>query len=460
MTDNHGNISIKGIIIILSLFLFSAALIGIGAYYSYSSSPKKVLKQTLTTVSNNINNLVSRDEKYRLDNTFSLESDIKTITWYDVTDPDMLEHKDFLNNYLNFESKIKIIQNEEKEKAYFHIHAKENNLDYMDLKYLIKESTGYYYNNYITNKYINMGTNNYFETISKDTNTRSNIEYLNTYIIDSLTNNISDKYMETSQEKVSLNNGDFNSDKISIELDNQKINDLFKLVLKDLKKDDKSSKILGNYFDGFNDYKLKNKKYLKKKEKLTINIYTTQLTGKLLKIEVIDQLDTKVHKYVYEVLNNPLSELYVIEDEKVKNIYEITKESDNKYNINVIDNKGKEIGTILFNKTDKETILDVSINSNLERLDIDYKASYKDIKKDSYTEDIGLEVKYLKKNKNMLTINATVNNKATKEGKIAEDTSESILENTLTEEQKIKKDNFYDNKIRKLIGDTNDKNKQ
>lgn len=460
MTDNHGNISIKGIIIILSLFLFSAALIGIGAYYSYSSSPKKVLKQTLTTVSNNINNLVSRDEKYRLDNTFSLESDIKTITWYDVTDPDMLEHKDFLNNYLNFESKIKIIQNEEKEKAYFHIHAKENNLDYMDLKYLIKESTGYYYNNYITNKYINMGTNNYFETISKDTNTRSNIEYLNTYIIDSLTNNISDKYMETSQEKVSLNNGDFNSDKISIELDNQKINDLFKLVLKDLKKDDKSSKILGNYFDGFNDYKLKNKKYLKKKEKLTINIYTTQLTGKLLKIEVIDQLDTKVHKYVYEVLNDPLSELYVIEDEKVKNIYEITKESDNKYNINVIDNKGKEIGTILFNKTDKETILDVSINSNLERLDIDYKASYKDIKKDSYTEDIGLEVKYLKKNKNMLTINATVNNKATKEGKIAEDTSESILENTLTEEQKIKKDNFYDNKIRKLIGDTNEKNKQ
>ena len=458
MTDNHGNISIKGIIIILSLFLFSAALIGIGAYYSYSSSPKKVLKQTLTTVSNNINNLVSRDEKYRLDNTFSLESDIKTITWYDVTDPDMLEHKDFLNNYLNFESKIKIIQNEEKEKAYFHIHAKENNLDYMDLKYLIKESTGYYYNNYITNKYINMGTNNYFETISKDTNTRSNIEYLNTYIIDSLTNNISDKYMETSQEKVSLNNGDFNSDKISIELDNQKINDLFKLVLKDLKKDDKSSKILGNYFDGFNDYKLKNKKYLKKKEKLTINIYTTQLTGKLLKIEVIDQLDTKVHKYVYEVLNNPLSELYVIEDEKVKNIYEITKESDNKYNINVIDNKGKEIGTILFNKTDKETILDVSINSNLERLDIDYKASYKDIKKDSYTEDIGLEVKYLKKNKNMLTINATVNNKVTKEGKIAEDTSESILENTLTEEQKIKKDNFYDNKIRKLIGDTNEKN--
>lgn len=460
MTDNHGNISIKGIIIILSLFLFSAALIGIGAYYSYSSSPKKVLKQTLTTVSNNINNLVSRDEKYRLDNTFSLESDIKTITWYDVTDPDMLEHKDFLNNYLNFESKIKIIQNEEKEKAYFHIHAKENNLDYMDLKYLIKESTGYYYNNYITNKYINMGTNNYFETISKDTNTRSNIEYLNTYIIDSLTNNISDKYMETSQEKVSLNNGDFNSDKISIELDNQKINDLFKLVLKDLKKDDKSSKILGNYFDGFNDYKLKNKKYLKKKEKLTINIYTTQLTGKLLKIEVIDQLDTKVHKYVYEVLNDPLSELYVIEDEKVKNIYEITKESDNKYNINVIDNKGKEIGTILFNKTDKETILDVSINSNLERLDIDYKASYKDIKKDSYTEDIGLEVKYLKKNKNMLTINATVNNKVTKEGKIAEDTSESILENTLTEEQKIKKDNFYDNKIRKLIGDTNEKNKQ
>ena len=119
MTDNHGNISIKGIIIILSLFLFSAALIGIGVYYSYSSSPKKVLKQTLTTVSNNTNNLVSRDEKYRLDNTFSLESDIKTITWYDVTDPDMLEHKDFLNNYLNFESKIKIIQNEEKEKAYF-----------------------------------------------------------------------------------------------------------------------------------------------------------------------------------------------------------------------------------------------------------------------------------------------------------------------------------------------------
>lgn len=459
MTDNHGNITIKGIIIILSLFLFSAVLIGIGVYYSYSSNPKKVLKQTITTVSNDINNLVEKDEKYIFDNEFSLESNIKTITWYDATDPDMLEHKDLLNNYLNFESTIKLIQNEEKEKAYFHINAKQNNLDYMDLKYLIKDSTGYYYNNYITDKYINVGTNNYFETISKDTSTRNNIDYLKSFIIDSLTNNISNKYMETSQEKISLNNGDFNSDKISIELDNQKINDLSKSVLKDLKNDDKSSKILGNYFDEFKDYKIKNNKYLKKKEKLTINIYTTQLTGKLLKIEVIDQLDTKVHKYVYEVLNYPLSELYVIEDEKVKNIYEITKESNNKYSVNVIDDKGKEIGKILFNKTDKETILDVSINSNLERIDIDYKASIKDVKKDSYNEDISLEVKYLKKNKNVLTINATINNKITKDTKIAEDTSASILENTLTEEQKIKKDSFKDDKIKKLIGDTNDKNK-
>ena len=110
------------------------------------------------------------------------------------------------------------------------------------------------------------------------------------------------------------------------------------------------------------------------------------------------------------------------------------------------------IGSIKINKTDKETIIDLSMNENGKRLDIDYKYNYIKKKAKKYNEEIRLEIKYLVKNNNVLTLSTTISNKYTDDISIKEDTTESILEKSLTEEQKDRKDKFLENKLKDILG--------
>ena len=452
MTDNHGKISTKGIIILLSLFLIAILFIFLGIYFSYRNNTKTIIEETLNTMNNTIYNLKSSKENIIQDNNFTIKSNINSDVKLDEANEDIKDYKDFLNNLSKIDTNIEIVQDNDNNKMLFSINSKKNNEDYINFKYLIKDSTGYYYNSNITNKYINTGNNNYFETINDNTTTKDNINYLEKHIITSLSNKLSESYSKTTQEEVDYNNGYINTTKVSIELNNKKINSLYKDVVKDLKSDEKALFILDNYFEGFKDKKIKNKKYLEKDESLTINIYTTGITNRFIKLEIIKK-DNKEEKVInYEKIDNNLSYLYLISNNNIKYKFEINKINETNYNVNIFNSNNNNIGTILLNKTAKETIIDVSINDKGKRLDIDYKYNLIKKTKGRFNEEIRLDIKYLNKNNNILTLSTKIDNKYSKEASIKEDTTESILEKTLTEEQVEKKNNYFENKLKDILG--------
>ena len=452
MTNNHGKISIKGIIIILLLFLSASFFIILGIYLSYTSDTKKIIKQTIYNMSDTISNLTKNEDSLYLNNSFYLESNIKTTSRLDETNEDIKEYKDFIINLSKIETNITLIQDNEESKMLFTMDSKKNNEKYISFKYLIKDSTGYYYNDYVTNKYINVGNNNYFETIKKDTTTTDNIRYIKEKIIESLSNNLSEDYTTKTQENIEYNNTYVQGNIITIDLDNKKMNKLYKSIVKDLKSDDKSLFILDNYFEGFKDKKIKNKKFLDKHENIRINIYTTGLTNKFIKIEVIRSKDKTEQKLNYELLDNNKSILYIISKNRVEYTLDINKEKDSQYNINVYNRKNKDIGTIKITKTGKEKIIDVSINNNNKRLDIDYKYNLDKINENKFNEVISLDIKYLVKNENVLTLSSEINNHYNKKRNIKEDTTDSILEKKLKEDQTKKKDEFVKNKLKDILG--------
>ena len=452
MTNNHGKISIKGIIIILLLFLSASFFIILGIYLSYTSDSKKIIKQTIYNMTDTISNLRNKEDELYLNNSFYLESNIKTTSRIDEANEDIKEYKDFINNLSKIETNITLIQDNEESKMLFTMDSKKNNEKYINFKYLIKDSTGYYYNDYVTNKYINVGNNNYFETIKEDTNTTDNIRYIKEQIIESLSNNLSKDYASTTQEEVEYNNTYVQGNRLTIDLDNSKMNKLYKSIIKDLKSNDKALFILDNYFEGFKDKKIKNKKFLDKKESIRINIYTTGITNKFIKLEIIKSKEKKEQKLNYEVIDNNKSILYIISNNKVEYTLDINKEKDSLYNINVYNRKNKDIGTIKITKTGKEKIIDVLIDNNNKRLDIDYRYNLDKINDYKFNETISLDIKYLVKKENILTLSSEINNHYNKKKNIKEDTTDSILEKKLTEDQTKKKEDFMKNKLKDILG--------
>ena len=206
MTDNHGKISIKGLIIIFLLFLVALLFIVLGIYLSYTGDSKKIIEETIINITNTMSNVTNKEDRLYLNDSFSLESNIKTTSKLDETNEDIKDYIDFINNISKIETNITVIQDKENEELFYSIEAKKNNENYINYRYLINDSTGYYYNDYITNKYINVGNNNYFETLKQDATTIDNIEYLKECIIESLSNNLATDYSSKTQEETEYNN--------------------------------------------------------------------------------------------------------------------------------------------------------------------------------------------------------------------------------------------------------------
>ena len=459
MTDNHGNISIKGLIIIFLLFLVALLFIILGIYLSYTSDSKKIIEETINNITNTISNVRNNEDSLYLNDSFSLESNIKTTSKLDETNEDIKDYIDFINNISKIETNITVTQDKENEELFYTIESKKNNENYINYRYLIKDSTGYYYNDYVTNKYINVGNNNYFETLKKDSNTIDNIKYLKECIIESLSNNLSTDYSYKTQEETEFNNTYVKANRLTIELDNKKLNKLYKSVIKDLKNDEKALFLLSNYFEGFEDKTFENKKFLEKKESITINIYTTGLTNSFIKLEIIKKNNNEEKRIKYEKIDDEKKILYIISKNRVDYIFEINEGKEGQYDISVYNNKGNDIGTIKITKTGKEKIIDVLINTNNKRLDIDYKYSLDKINEKKFNETVSLDIKYLVKNNNILTLSSEINNQYNKKKEIKVNYKESILEKKLTEEQIQRKNDFFENKKKEILGGLYEKKK-
>lgn len=438
------------VLIVLSTTIFSSFRI-----ISYFKNPRVITKKFIVNTLNEAKSILRPTEQatligddYNISSTMTTTLDSQVFKEDALTDVKMLENLYLMNNLNSSKTTVSVIHNSKDKKFFFNRQTVKNDRVIINDKYLIDNSTEYYYvQDYLVN-YINDGNNTYFETIGNDVNALDNIDYLTKFIINNLPNCIDDELFNQTQTTTYINNKTENVRKLSIELTNKEIRKIANKVLSKLKKDKESFNILNGVIDDFANYKITSKtKFIESNEKLTINLYTEGSLNRAKKYEIIKS-DSKTSKAI----------TYELEDKKVTYLENNKVKYNIKYKINSTSVKGditnklnKKIGRISFDNTEnrKHFTLELEDEKYNTSIDINYKIS--DKKTNSYKSTTKAIINIKKENRNYLSGTINVSTKTTNKVAINEEVKDLTFSSEITEEKEEELKNLFKTRLKKAI---------
>lgn len=437
------------IIVFLLFVLLGIGLIRAGFYFEQISEPKYIYKNTINMFGNELINYITFDEKYNLGDNFNVTGNIKSKINSDEykiksqTDIEYLKKLNMINNLSNMDTNYTISQDKKNKKAFIELDEKIGNETILHTNYLISDYTRYYYVANILQNYVNDGNNNYFEIFNEEKTTTDNINYLYDFIIDSISSRMADetkKYDNT----VNIDDKTYDSNQLSIRIDDKSIKKILNGLLDDLKKDKKANLIITSLDSDFSKRHIdNNKKYLSKKESYTINIYTSKYINKPLKYEVI-YLNNDSKKTYYYVGNSKKGNFYYLKDDEIR--YTAKYVSKNKsITVNIYDRLNKESGSISLSKDINNIIFNMNATIEDKKYDIYFSSKNKDYQKNKkYTNESQLSFNISKNNISELNGEIASVSTITSDVTIDLDTSSSILDGKLTDDEKNNLDNLHD----------------
>lgn len=436
-------------IIVVVILVISFSMIGVGVYFNILAKPKNITGMAVDKLTYLFKNYIDSGKDSFLGDNFTLESDIDfniKSEYYAVkfkTDQSALQMYKFLNNLSNLDSQVTIKQNAKEKKAFFEITGALAEEKLINAKYLVDNSTEYYFVEGILENYVNNGSNNYFESFNAEDNSIENIDYLYNFILESFKNNLKDEYFKKSVTETSVFEKKEQVNLISMKIDNKVYKEILTGILNDLKGDEKSNNILTSVFEDFSKMKIKDDKvYLKNSENYTINIYTSKVLNKLLKAEIVYLSGSSKESITYEG-NESEGNIYLIDNDKIKSIISCKFEA-NKYEFKFKDSSDKKLGTLKIEFNSKSKSVSLSIDSDKTKIDLVYVSKYVGKKtKESYTNEKKLTFKIIENTISKYSGDIIVTTKVKNNAEIKEDVSNAVLKSTLTEEQK----NVLENKM-------------
>ncbi len=219
-----------------------------------------------------------------------------------------------------------------------------------------------------------------------------------------------------------------------------------KNIIKSIKNDDRSRKIILSTNKEIADFKTN---IFPKKASLILNTYVENYTYKIKKYEIIyTNSKTKENvtvTYEYKNKNEGIGEI-IINNEKYK--YEYTsKEKSKEINLYA---ENQKIGTISIEKTKTGILFDLGIVNNNKEVSINYIMNLLNLKEGkSYNQEQQLTIR-TEVNNEPLNFDVNINTKVNNKVKIDEDTSSSIIEKTLSDEDRTRLNNIFLDAITKL----------
>lgn len=438
---------------VITLFFLAIVMIGSGIYLTYLNSPEKLFSYAFSSFVNQIEKIDFKEQTTGIVNNYSLTSNIdismESQSIQNSLLQEDLENKNFINNINNTKSTLNIIQDTNNKKMFVSLNTKLQEEEILDTKYLIEDSTEYYYVKDIVPNYINNGNSTYFEALTSNTTNKDNILYILNTVSKSLSKHIKEEHVIVTKEKIDIDNKQKELNKISLELNNQTTKTLAKNILKDLKDDTISNRILTSYDDEFNKFKITDDtKILSKNQKVIINLYTN-VFGKVEKYELIHNEKEDEYKITYTPRNK---EIYIIENNEV--IYRIESDIKNAKQIYTFYNsKDQEQGKLVYEKTKDRTTASINLHTKEKTIEVLYDSKIENLKKNkSYDNSIVFTLKESNKTDNLLSIDINIENKISTDLIIEEDTSNAIFASSVTEEQKTMLSQKKDNILLRLKG--------
>ena len=408
------------------LLLIAVIVIGAGIFLTYITSPKFIATETIKKMSENIVSFIDNnktdtglEENYKKTSTVTMNLQSDYLTTLSQTDPSVVPYVNLLRNLTNTTSTTTMVQDIENSRLFLDYNTTLNEEPLINLKYLVENSTEYYYIDGVSQTYINNGNNNYFESLNSETSINDNTKYLIEKVGESLASHIEDSYLSSSYES------DYK--KITITLTEDDLVTVVNNVLSDLKKDSKASKILSGYNENFNDFEI-NKDMISGLGTVEFNIYIDKVLGTVKKYDM--NLEESKIELSYDDSTDQKELELIANNESVGKVQFST--NDGNITLNIVDNSNNVVGTISTTKT--STNYDIIINLTLDTtiIDINYNNQITNLKKNtSYDSTTNIAINISSNNTTLIngTINITSN--TTNDTRIEEDTSTSVLASTL-----------------------------
>ena len=408
------------------LLLIAVIAIGAGIFLTYITSPKFIATETIKKMSENIVSFMDNnktdtglEENYKKTSTVTMNLQSDYLTTLSQTDPSMVPYANLLRNLTNTTSTTTMVQDIENSRLFLDYNTTLNEEPLINLKYLVENSTEYYYIDGVSQTYINNGNNNYFESLNSETSINDNTKYLIEKVGESLASHIEDSYLSSSYES------DYK--KITITLTEDDLVTVVNNVLSDLKKDSKASKILSGYNESFNDFEI-SKDMISGLGTVEFNIYIDKVLGTVKKYDM--NLEESKIELSYDDSTDQKELELIANNESVGKVQFST--NDGNITLNIVDDSNNIVGTISTTKT--STNYDIIINLTLDTtiIDINYNNQITNLKKNtSYDSTTNIAINISSNNTTLIngTINITSN--ITNDTRIEEDTSTSVLASTL-----------------------------
>lgn len=410
--------------ILIPIFTIGIILVLAGLGFNYLTSSEYVTKEVINRLSNNIIELVdNQNNTTGLEENFTTTSNIKVNLQSDyfsslaTMDPNYQMISNLLKNISQTETKMTYVQDKDNKRMYINYDSKMPDQPLMNVKYLIENSTEYYYMDGITQNYINNGNNNYFESLTSTTTAKDNIKYIIEKVSESLQKNIKKEYLSESYES------DYK--KISITLTKENYVELVNNVLKDLKNDNKANQIMTGYNKDFEQLKL-TAKDVETLDTMHIHICIDKLLG-TVKRYILESSDK-------EIIFSQENDKSVIEyrtKEELNTKIEITNK-DETTEMTIKDGEEKELGTITISKTSTNYDIVANITSEQTHFDIGYNSQITNLK-EGKSYDSSQTIKINISSNNVILLNGTIEmtSTTTNDTTINEDLSTSVLASSI-----------------------------
>ena len=416
------------------LIFISILVILLGTYLLYLSNSKRIFLQSVNNLTESFKNIEEFEPEFR---DYEIISDL-TINTTGKIDLEKYENRyykvlsNIINNYNDTIANIAYTSNKTNKELYIDYQTNINKKDLISGKYLIKDNTEYYQVSNITNNYINNGNNTYFESFRSNTKESDNLIYVKNKFNKLFIKNINDDYFT---RKTTSNT------KITLTLDNKRINKIYKETIKDLKQDKKANEIITGYDRDFFKKKINDVEYLDKDKKLYITIYTDNITYSTKKYEV---------KYKSQKLTNENNKFKLYKNNKLKFSGDITNK-EKRLSVNIYNKNNTKIGSLSISRKKNKKKLVFNIKDRGLKNSIVINTSKRKVNKKEYKQNISINIAGEKDNEGVYSIILNLNNKIIPAKKIRVDVSESELASSLEDAKKKEIINKKQNIIDKII---------
>ena len=434
----------KKVIMILSfliLLLLSITFIWVGTYFNRLSSPKNIMGKVIDSISNRLQNDFHDYTSHYLGDNYTMNSNIQ----FQLESEKLLKNKDqdvkaleqyrFLQNLSHLQSNLIVMKDQKNEKYFASLQQKLGEEEVVNAKYVIDNSTEYYFVNHVLKNYVNNGNSSYFETLNSETTSLDNIDYLYSFILQSLKNQLKEEYFHVSMESEKISGEEHSVREVSFQITDKVIHNILKGILEDLQKDETSLKILTGIDEDFSKRKISSKTvFLEKDESYTIHIYTSTILCRPLKYEIVYLNGDEEKSIVYEG-DEMQGEFYYIENDQVQKRMVIHFEEQHVETI-LYNAKDDKIGTFQYNKDNTGISFDFDYDDTKEKYHFVYYSKYENVKENSFDNHQKLTIKVVRDKVGILDGTISVHTNFNKKVKIVEDVSNSVLASTLNDEQK------------------------